>query len=123
MRCSSKMMRRSGILLLEYSRRNQCSMIQNCTGTIALVTTNRSRKNRRRTESYTFSLEGAYLGEGKGPLCWSCPCGPHNLLFDDCEGVPVIVSVSAVCRQPAPRPLRAGYFSREHGKSRPRWVG
>jgi hypothetical protein len=43
------------------------------------------------------------LGEGKGPLCWSCPGGPHNLLFDDCEVVPVIVSVSAVCRLPPAR--------------------
>jgi hypothetical protein len=57
------------------------------------------------------------MGEGKGTLCWRCPGGPHILLFDDCEGFPVVVSVSAVCRQPAPRPLRAGYFSREHGKS------
>src|SRR5271167_2125255 len=117
MPCSSKMMKRSGILPLEDSRRNQYSMIQYCTGTIALVTTNRSGKNCRRIGSYTFSLEGAYMGEGKGPLCWSCPGGPHILLFDDCEGFPVVVSVFAVCRQPAPRPLRAGYFSREHGKS------
>ena len=62
------------------------------------------------------------MGEGKGPLCWSCPGGPHILLFDDCEGFPVVVCVSAVCRQPAPRPIRVGYFSREHGKSRPREV-
>jgi hypothetical protein len=62
------------------------------------------------------------MGEGKGPLCWSCPGGPYILLFDDGKGFPVVVCVSAICCQPAPRPLRAGYFSREHGKSRPREV-
>src|SRR5258706_2451897 len=66
MLCSGKITRHSVILLLEHHHRNRCSMIENCTGNIASVTTNRSGKNCRRTGSYTFRFEGPNVcGGGK----------------------------------------------------------
>ncbi len=67
-----KMTKRSAILLLEHSHQSQSSMIQNCTGTIAPVTTNRSEKACQRTGSYKFSLEGLYVG-GRRPSLLELP--------------------------------------------------
>jgi hypothetical protein len=121
MPCSSKMMKCSGILGLEHSRRNQCSMIQNCTVTIALVIINRSGKTAGEPDC-TRSVLREHNGRGERPFCWSRPSSPHNLLFDDREGFPVVVSMSTASSQPPPRPFRAGYCFREHGVKAARGV-
>jgi hypothetical protein len=57
---------------------------------------------------------------GERPSLLELPRRSPILLFDDGEECPqAMCPLSAVCRQPAPRPLRAGYHSQNTAVSRP----